>query len=875
MNTKTIPLVLPETHKQINLVLSNFTQSSSLSAKFDGNTVLDYNKAVNSNKISNYGFETFTSASIISNWTIDNSWNSVSTTASPIENLPVYYYSGSAAAGIKLPLFTSSTITSASFTVTAGEYYQTSLQLMAFNGYMAVTTRLGYLKLVVYPRYSAQISWYNGASLVSDETIITGSGTTSTTILSEYSSVPLWRSIAKNVVAPSTANRALIKVTAQVTYWGFTDYPPTMTYDIYDLFSYPYTINYYKPALIYIDDTNFYQVSTSLITIAPSMAVSMTDGFNASTPETNLNLTTLTFSASSIGGGLNDCSGKDVGSIFQLTDNKLYFGRDDTGYWKSWIPFSIDFSGISKGAHVVSASLVLTAGTTQSYASDKTCKLKAGFETTINPTEPASWATLNSKIMNSLPFNDTIADTWAEGEQYNLNVTNTVKYLLGASTNAGTSTDGITWNNSASAAILITDGGSTTGTSRNCISTEGYVAQPVYLPPLLKIEYANNNYTKDVLDSYINSATGETAKVQYDNTSLYIGGNSSGSSRALMYFNLSSIPITATVTSASLCLYHEASQASNTGTIRCYKMLKEWDAYTASWNKQYGTKNWDGGAGSGSVVDYDGAVTTSGSYALSATEAVGWKNIPLSTTLAQNWIVSGSANYGVIIKTLAENGDLHKFTSSEGADGTYHPYMIVYYTVSGTPYTKTVQVSGTTSSYYSASEDSYVSSSSSEYTTNFGSITSFKVKGPSTSYKSLIKFSLSGAISTGLTAATLKVYCNTYNASDYISGILNVYRLLKNWSELSVTWQNSGYAAWSGAGLLSGSDYSSQLMGTITVTPYSTGWKNISLTSLAEVQNMITTNYGLVILTPTSMNSPVIFDSRTGTNPPQLYLYYV
>ena len=157
---------------------------------------------------------------------------------------------------------------------------------------------------------------------------------------------------------------------------------------------------------------------------------------------------------------------------------------------------------------------------------------------------------------------------------------------------------------------------------------------------------------------------------------------------AIKFLGLSAIPSTAIVTSASLVLYHQGGNASNTRTMHAYRLLKNWDLYGCSWNNYNGTNLWTVAGGS-SVSDCE--QTDIGNISLLAKEPVGFKTINLTPSKVQDWISGSIANYGVLLKMDTELNDRHTFTASDGAIGVNRPKLIVNYTVSGTPYAMTIQ----------------------------------------------------------------------------------------------------------------------------------------------------------------------------------------
>ena len=130
--------------------------------------------------------------------------------------------------------------------------------------------------------------------------------------------------------------------------------------------------------------------------------------------------------------------------------------------------------------------------------------------------------------------------------------------------------------------------------------------------------------------------------------------------------------------------------------------------------------------------------------------------------------------------------------------------------------------------------------------------------------RSLIKFDISGLPSNvDITAATLRVYL--VNSCDYpdTSRRIRTYRIVSNWSEGDVTWNNK--PSYGGA------------YGSKDILPTDWGWHSFDVTDLVKEWYAGTyTNYGVMLRGPeTSADGRRGFSTREGSYTPYLVVHYV
>ena len=167
--------------------------------------------------------------------------------------------------------------------------------------------------------------------------------------------------------------------------------------------------------------------------------------------------------------------------------------------------------------------------------------------------------------------------------------------------------------------------------------------------------------------------------------------------RPLVRFDLSDVPASATVSSASLSLWHPDSP-STALTVKAHRLTGNWDSGAgsgtcsgdgATWYESTGAVRWktDGG-------DVDPLVAASGSIASGA--AAGWSSFTL-TSLVQDWVSGGKPNDGVLLKLDDETRVAGKavsfYTSDFTIAPTLRPKLAVTYTDGSQATAPTVAVS--------------------------------------------------------------------------------------------------------------------------------------------------------------------------------------
>ena len=156
---------------------------------------------------------------------------------------------------------------------------------------------------------------------------------------------------------------------------------------------------------------------------------------------------------------------------------------------------------------------------------------------------------------------------------------------------------------------------------------------------------------------------------------IFTNGGASNRDRSLIRFNLSSIPIGATITSATLTLVKESGSSSANVEIR--RLTNDWtegtqgcggSASVSNWSQRITGTNWTAAGGDFASTVY--ATTTVGT----ALQSYNW-NV---ATLVQEWVSGTSANLGLMIKNVDESASNQQiFSSSESATSANFPKLMI------------------------------------------------------------------------------------------------------------------------------------------------------------------------------------------------------
>ena len=158
---------------------------------------------------------------------------------------------------------------------------------------------------------------------------------------------------------------------------------------------------------------------------------------------------------------------------------------------------------------------------------------------------------------------------------------------------------------------------------------------------------------------------------------LNIGPTGSGDrQRAILYFNLSDVPVGSTITYAEVQIYLNASQQATSWLINISRITEDWNEGEATWNSRVTSTSWTTAG-----VSNDGIVYSS----VNVTDTVGWFNWTI-TNLTQYWENGTYQNYGfVMIGQEATSNDFKRIYSSDAITAELRPKLLINYTANVPP----------------------------------------------------------------------------------------------------------------------------------------------------------------------------------------------
>ena len=171
-------------------------------------------------------------------------------------------------------------------------------------------------------------------------------------------------------------------------------------------------------------------------------------------------------------------------------------------------------------------------------------------------------------------------------------------------------------------------------------------------------------------------------------TRISIGRVAAGNElRSIIEFNLSSIPSSNTIVSATLSLYMFFSNTANNVTVNVYRITQAWNETQADWYNATGSALWSNVGG-----DYESTLLTT----LNVTDTVGWYNFTISQA-TREWVNGTSPNYGIILIPLgASAGDFKYFYSSDyTTDTSLNPIITIDYSANAPPVIVNMTVNST------------------------------------------------------------------------------------------------------------------------------------------------------------------------------------
>src|SRR5205823_2885362 len=270
------------------------------------------------------------------------------------------------------------------------------------------------------------------------------------------------------------------------------------------------------------------------------------------------------------------------------------------------------------------------------------------------------------------------------------------------------------------------------------------------------------------------------------------------------------VPNGATITSATLSFYKYWGPAT---VFKVNRVLKNWSQSSVTWNTTGTGVSWTTpGVFSGDILATpDGQATVGDAQADVCTTPPGgpwpaacWLNIDVASGVQA--FAGGASNFGWKLAYVSDAGggtaninQTKEFNSSENPNW---PLLRPKLTVTYTTATTVTLMQGQNG--YAGTTDAKIACCSSA-DTNMGAAPVYELKGD-TSNSSLVRFAIfaceGGPVPNGatITSATLSFYKYWGPAT-----VFKVNRVLKNWSQSSVTWNTTGTGvSWTTPGVFSG-----------------------------------------------------------------------
>lgn len=255
---------------------------------------------------------------------------------------------------------------------------------------------------------------------------------------------------------------------------------------------------------------------------------------------------------------------------------------------------------------------------------------------------------------------------------------------------------------------------------------------------------------------------------------LHTGKTSGGATqRSLVKFDLSSIPSTATVTSADVTLYVGSPSATN---MKAHKVLASWNEVNpggALWSNQPGY-----------VTDATiGTLSRSaGSYDYGTFSVL---------SQVQTWVNGTDPNYGMVLEDDA-NTATTTYTASDGS-ASKRPKLVVCYDTGGTTVASSTAISTATASSTAESSSASTSEASSSAASTTASSTASSSSSSATSSSSV-----STGVGGGTSVITKIAVIGDYGAEG--GGLTSVANMVKGWNPDQVlTTGDNVYSSASGA----------------------------------------------------------------------------
>ncbi|NKB35815.1 MAG: DNRLRE domain-containing protein [Gammaproteobacteria bacterium] len=149
----------------------------------------------------------------------------------------------------------------------------------------------------------------------------------------------------------------------------------------------------------------------------------------------------------------------------------------------------------------------------------------------------------------------------------------------------------------------------------------------------------------------------------------WVSRNGTDVTRTLLEFDVSTIPGSAKVLSATLSLHHKSGSGSGV-PVTAHRITNSWNEDFVSWNSRENGTNW---ATAG--VDFDSTVIATTNVGPASNTRYEWD----IASLVQDWINGGYPNHGVVLSTALAGAAGEQFETSDHSNAARHPSLTITY----------------------------------------------------------------------------------------------------------------------------------------------------------------------------------------------------
>src|SRR3972149_987632 len=177
-----------------------------------------------------------------------------------------------------------------------------------------------------------------------------------------------------------------------------------------------------------------------------------------------------------------------------------------------------------------------------------------------------------------------------------------------------------------------------------------WIAPAVFAAPGRADTYTSQPEDVFGLDTYLSSATPTT---NYEtNASLFVGEMNTATDvrRAILQFDLSSIPANSVISSATLSLWTINDFSSNPSTFTAHRIKQVWHEGAATWQNRTAVNVWVVGGCWHATEETSCEAADIGSRFFSSSEANGEKQFALDAAAIQEMVSGAFTNNGFLIK---------------------------------------------------------------------------------------------------------------------------------------------------------------------------------------------------------------------------------